>query len=104
MSKWGDKLLTESDNARLRAENDKLKYELELEKFRGAGEIEAYRRETSVAVKKASQAKAENDKLRELVEDMLSCIEIRAAFERPPTEDIYEQFAKRASKLGVEVD
>ena len=25
MSEWGDKLLTEADNARLRAENDKLR-------------------------------------------------------------------------------
>lgn len=25
MSKWGDKLLTEADNARLRAENDRLR-------------------------------------------------------------------------------
>lgn len=48
--------------------------------------------------------KAENDKLRELVEDMLDCIEIRAAFNRPPTTEMHEQFAKRASELGVEVD
>lgn len=48
--------------------------------------------------------KEENAKLRELVEDMLSCIEIRAAFNRPPTTDMYEQFAKRASELGIEVD
>lgn len=47
---------------------------------------------------------AENDKLRELVEEMLSCVEIRAAFERPLTTDMYEQFAKCASELGVEVD
>lgn len=47
---------------------------------------------------------SENAKLRELVEDMLSCIEIRAAFNRPPTTDMYEQFAKRASELGIEVD
>lgn len=49
-------------------------------------------------------ATTENAKLRELVEDMLDCIEIRAAFERPLTEDMYKQFAKRASKLGIEVD
>lgn len=46
----------------------------------------------------------ENAKLRELVEDMLSCIEIRAAFLRPPTTGMYEQFAKRATELGIEVD
>lgn len=46
----------------------------------------------------------ENDRLRELVEEMLSCIEIRAAFGRPPTTDMYEQFAKCASELGIEVE
>lgn len=46
----------------------------------------------------------ENDKLRELVEDMLSCIEIRAAFGRPPTDEMYETFAQRARELGIEVD
>jgi len=45
----------------------------------------------------------DNDRLRELVEDMLSCIEIRAAFDRPPTEEMYETFAQRARELGVEV-
>ena len=47
---------------------------------------------------------AENAKMRELVEDMLSCIEIRAAFGRPPTDEMYETFAQRARELGVEVD
>ena len=46
----------------------------------------------------------ENAKLRELVEDMLSCIEIRAAFGRPPTDEMYETFAQRARELGMEVD
>ncbi len=50
------------------------------------------------------QANAENAKLRELVEDMLDCIEIRAAFGRPPTSEMYEEFARRADELGVEVD
>lgn len=45
---------------------------------------------------------AENAKLRELVEDMLSCIQIRAAFGRPPTEEMYETFYKRARELGVD--
>lgn len=47
---------------------------------------------------------AENAKMRELVEDMLSCIEIRAAFGRPPTDEMYETFAQRARELGMEVD
>ena len=42
--------------------------------FRGVGEIEAYRREASVAIKKAAQAKAENEKLRELCHEMLAVI------------------------------
>ena len=46
---------------------------------------------------------AENAKLRELCEDMLSCIEIRAAFGRPPTDEMYETFAQRARELGMEV-
>lgn len=45
---------------------------------------------------------AENAKLLELVEDMLDCIQIRAAFSRPPTEDMYEMFYKRARELGVD--
>ena len=45
----------------------------------------------------------ENDKLRELVEDMLDYIEIRAAFGRPPTSEMCEEFARRADELGIEV-
>jgi hypothetical protein len=52
----------------------------------------------------AIQLKDENDKLRELVEDMLGCIEIRAAFGRPPTSEMYEEFARRADELGVEAN
>ena len=51
-----------------------------------------------------SKLMTENAKLRELVEDLLSCIEIRAAFGRPPTDEMYETFAQRARELGVEVD
>ena len=47
---------------------------------------------------------AENDRLRELVEDMLDCIEVRAAFGRPPTDRMCEDFARRARDLGIEVD
>ena len=48
------------------------------------------------------EALADNAKLRELVEDMLDCIQIRAAFGRPPTEEMYEMFYKRARELGVD--
>ena len=43
-------------------------------------------------------------KLRELCEDMSDCIEIRAAWHRPPTEEMCEEFAQRARDLGVEVE
>lgn len=46
----------------------------------------------------------ENAKLRELVEDMLDCIEIRAAWHRPPTEGMCEEFAQRARDLGMDND
>lgn len=46
----------------------------------------------------------ENAKLRELVEDMLDCIDIRIAFGRPLTSEMYEGFAQRACELGIEVD
>lgn len=48
--------------------------------------------------------KAENAKLRELCEDMLDYVEIRAAFGRPPTSEMYERFADAARELGIEVD
>lgn len=44
----------------------------------------------------------ENGKLRELCEDMLSCIQIRAEFSRPPTMEMYEMFYKRAYQLEVD--
>ena len=47
---------------------------------------------------------AENAKLRELVEDMLDCIEIRMAFGTPPTSEMYENFAQCALELGIEVE
>ena len=50
------------------------------------------------------QAEVENAKLQELIEDTLFYIEIRAVFNRPPTEEMYEEFAQRARELGVEVD
>lgn len=44
-----------------------------------------------------------NAKLQELCEDMLDCIEIRAAFGRPPTDEMYKRFADAARELGMEV-
>lgn len=44
----------------------------------------------------------ENAKLLELVEDMLDGIEIRAAWHRPPTDEMCEDFAQRARELGVD--
>lgn len=54
--------------------------------------------------RRAMTATDELRRLQELVEDMLDCIEIRAAFGRPPTDEMYETFAQRAYELGVEVD
>lgn len=48
---------------RIDAEIEKLRRELELDMFRGAGEIESYKREASVATRKLAQAEAENDRL-----------------------------------------
>ena len=47
---------------------------------------------------------AENAKLRELVEDMLDCIDIQIAFERVPARWMQDEFAGRARELGIEVD
>jgi len=48
------------------------------------------------------ELREQNAKLRELVEDMLDCIEIRMSFGRPPTSEMYENFAQCARELGVE--
>lgn len=47
---------------------------------------------------------SENAKLRELAEDMLSCIEIQIAFDHTPEKWMYKEFAGRAQELGIEVD
>ena len=61
--------------------------------------------ETCMAYKELAETRgAENDKLKELVEDMLGCIEIRAAFGRPPTSEMCEEFTQRAGELGIEED
>ena len=58
MSEWGDKLLTEADNVRLRAENEKLRVEL-----------------TDLRLKSCPSCgiKVENEKLRELIRHMHCC-------------------------------
>ena len=87
---WLDRLDTIAD---MLAENAKLRKQLESivgRSFRTAD--------------KMACLEDENDKLRELVEDMLDGIEIRAAWHRPPTDEMYEEFAQRARELGVEVD
>ena len=52
----------------------------------------------------AERLKAENAKLRELVEDMLDCIDIQIAFERVPARWMQDEFTGRARELGIEVD
>lgn len=47
---------------------------------------------------------SENAKMRELVEDMLSCIEIQIAFDRTPEKWMYKEFSGRAQELGIEAD
>jgi hypothetical protein len=71
---------------------DDLMRGLELGKLFAAGRVE----------EEITRLKSENAKLRELVEDMLDCIEIRAAFGRPPTSEMYEELARRAYELGVD--
>ena len=56
------------------------------------------------AERRLTELERENAKLREMVEDMLSCIEIRSAFNRPPTTKMYEEFAQQARELGIEAD
>lgn len=86
-------------------------YCLVLDKNRIAGGKPDYRGEnvlvdwtTEVAYGPVDDLAAENAKLRELVEDMLDCIEIREAFGRPPTSEMCREFAQRADELGIEVD
>lgn len=64
----------------------------------------ALRRDVSIFADEAKALERDNAKLRNLVEDMLDCIEIRAAWHRPPTEEMCEEFAKRARGLGIEVE
>lgn len=54
------------------------------------------------AEREVDRLQTENAKLRELVEDMLDCVEIRAAWHRPPTDDMCDEFAQRARELGVD--
>lgn len=61
-------------------------------------------REHTQTILELSDAYGEIDKLQTLVEDMLDCLEIQEAFNRPPTPDICKEFARRANKLGIEVE
>ena len=49
------------------------------------------------------ELEGENTKLRELVEDMLDCIDIQISFERVPARWMQDEFAGRARSLGIEV-
>ena len=67
-----------------------------------AGQLTQLSLEVGLLRKKNVELLRTNDRLRELVEDMLDCIEIRAAWHRPPTDEMCEEFAQRARELGVE--
>lgn len=106
----------EAEYRRMQAENAKLREQMErlVTLLRVDCDIDAswdgLRRFWSIGLTedgclmrdRACKAEAENAKLLELVEDMLDCIQIRAAFGRPPTEEMYEMFYKRARELGVD--
>ena len=79
-------------------------WELRDDLQRANAAVQDAEHDESMAWDRVRKAEAENAKMRELVEDMLSCIEIRAAFGRPPTDEMYETFAQRARELGIEVD
>lgn len=89
MSEWGDKLLTEADNARLRAENEKLRVEL-----------------TDLRLKSCPSCgiKVENEKLRELVLDMWNdmCV-CHDQHVHPSSRDL-RFHADNMRELRVEVD
>ena len=92
MMEAADTILSLRDSVhRERAEADRLREELE------AVGIAAYSYGRG-------DLKAENAKLRELVEDMLDCIDIQIAFERVPARWMQDEFAGRARELGIEVD
>ena len=61
-------------------------------------------REHTQTIIELSDAYGKIDELQELVEDMLSCLEIQEAFDRPPTSKMCKAFTRRANKLGIEVD
>ena len=101
MSEWGDKLLTEAGNARLRAENDKLRVEL-----------------TDLRLNNCPSCgiKVENEKLRELcatvIDDWMSKVcptfpfceyggEYQDCTDETCGNQIYKQMAR---ELGVEVE
>lgn len=115
MSEWGDKLLTEADNAQLRAENEKLRervHELEIE-YDGAttAVLEKTERIEWLAGRLRGETN-ENDKLRELVRDMWPHVRHRSRMCREcelpcDTSDeclLYEPMRQRMAELGIEAD
>lgn len=84
----------------LKTENERL--QKELNRWR-VEQVHAYGNWED-ANKYAAELEKQNAKLRELTEDILNCIEIRATFGRPPTSEMFESFAQRASELGIEVE
>ena len=63
-----------------------------------------YKQAYEAALEHNHELQDENAKLRELVEDMMDCIDIQIAFERVPARWMQDEFAGRARELGVEVD
>ena len=101
MSEWGDKLLTEADNARLRAENDRLRervHELEIE-YDGAttAVLEKTERIEWIAGRLRGETN-ENADLRQALADLWP----RASFTMCP--ENRESWLERLAELGVEVD
>jgi hypothetical protein len=104
------KLMAEVE--RLQVENAKLREQLDWERSENGWMREFNDRmaehcgtkDCPSLVAYVNKIETENAKLRELAEDMLDCIEIRAAFSRPLTPEMREEFAQRADELGIEVN
>ena len=91
MSEWGDKLLTEADNVRLRAENDRLRERVtELEELTDG--------KLYIPQEWYQLAATENAKLRELVEDVYFDL----LGEMP--ESMLEDRRSQMRELGIEVE
>lgn len=113
MSEWGDKLLMEADNARLRAENDRLRervHELGIE-YDGAttAVLEKTERIEWLAGRLRGETN-ENEKLRELVRDMYAAFVHGNCYRwcefKEPCNYIDDgkcQWFDRMAELGIEV-